>query len=278
MIERSWRWYLFGDQGDHTQQEYDTSKDANKPTAYVSGPQNIAPKPPCSQPQAANEQHKAAERDYWRRQICVAKWLNAVTLIAACAAVVGLIFVGIGLRQTTQATNAATEANGIASHNLVAANRAWLYPRDFNIAETDYGFFVTGLNENVGKEPATHVIFSVPDFGMQPVPMIIRSAIDQIIIPFSDICEKRFDPVKGNTVFPTQKLSYERPLPYPTEESRISATDAVNKGHAVFFFRDCVVYSTFGERHKTPFCFYRWRNFATGQVETKICPRNQTPD
>ena len=68
----------------------------------------------------ATEDHRAAERHFWDQQIRVGKRLNWITGVASAAGVLGLIFVGLGLRESRYAT--------------VASNRGWLATEQATLA------------------------------------------------------------------------------------------------------------------------------------------------
>ena len=71
----------------------------------------------------SEERHQAAERDAWARQIRAAHGLNWITAIGAIVGIFGLVFVGFNLVIAKQAADDAHSA-------LVAANRAWVGPKN----------------------------------------------------------------------------------------------------------------------------------------------------
>jgi hypothetical protein len=62
------------------------------------------------QPTSEEEQHRAAERDYWKRQLRLAKWMNWVTGVASVAGIIGLAFIYGTLKATQDQTQAAIDA------------------------------------------------------------------------------------------------------------------------------------------------------------------------
>ncbi len=101
------------------------------------------------------------------------------------------------------------------------------------------------MTENVGKEPATRVTFGAVDFGVARFTEEMRGSSHLIPTPRNDICGQLT--ATGGTVFPTQKLSYERTLPttspdYPSEAQFRAVVD----GSAIFYWRDCAIYMSFG--------------------------------
>ncbi len=62
------------------------------------------------EPNSKDEDWKAEQRKNWARQLCVAKWLNAITLIASVVALAGLIFLYGTLNATKEAADATRDA------------------------------------------------------------------------------------------------------------------------------------------------------------------------
>ncbi len=208
--------------------------------------------------EASNNQHEAAERHYWERQIQISKWQTWLTGMASAAGLLGLFFVYLGIIHADRAT--------------IEANRAWLEIEDFNLNMSSFGepIKIAAVTENVGKEPAINPIFNQPDFGIRylsPGPETYNS----IQIPVRDLC-KTISFANETVIFPAQKYPYERYLTrdnpgYPTNEH----FSAVLDGRAVFYWQDCVAYQTFNTRRSSPFCFYLFRSPATGKLQTSHC-------
>lgn len=55
---------------------------------------------PKNQPHTKEKQWRTDQKNYWERQINIAKWLNGITLIAAIVGLVGLIFIWETLKAT----------------------------------------------------------------------------------------------------------------------------------------------------------------------------------
>jgi hypothetical protein len=64
MIERSWRWYLLGDNWDYSQKKKNTAKDCYDPASNMGNAQGHPIKAPSGQPTPGDEEHKAAERNF----------------------------------------------------------------------------------------------------------------------------------------------------------------------------------------------------------------------
>jgi hypothetical protein len=97
---------------------------------------------------AQKQRHDIEESLFWRRQIRVAWWLNAITLIAAVIAVSTMIVLIFTLVDARKAT--------------VEANRAWIAPhtallgREFRL--NDHLAFRIAY-DNVGRQPARNENF-----------------------------------------------------------------------------------------------------------------------
>jgi hypothetical protein len=76
------------------------------------------------------------ERKYWRRQF----WVSWATLVSSWATLIFLI-IGSGIaykafRETQRQARAAIEANRISRNTLIAGNRAWLNPVQFEFVKS----------------------------------------------------------------------------------------------------------------------------------------------
>jgi hypothetical protein len=210
---------------------------------------------PITHHHPADKEQQAAERDYWRKQIRLSKWMNGITAAAAITAIFGLYLVYL---------------------SIVSANRAWLAPENFSFSDfsPNRNIKISMVSDNVGKEPALNPIFSNMDFGfVYPKNMKMLAAPGELQIPEKDMCAT-VQTSPGNVIFPGEKYSYER---YITGLDPAKVTD-VDEGRAVFYYRDCVKYKTFGREHKTSFCFYVYPNLMNQSLETVHCPIGNEAD
>jgi hypothetical protein len=244
------------------QQQKDTARHNQQPASHMSN-ELAALNPPSAQPSPEENQHRAYERDFWRRQIGVAKWLNGITACAAVVGIIGLIFVYLSLGETKR-------AGDIASKTLIEANRAWIAPEGA-IAKGD----VVGGNDdisakvfytNIGKGPATR-INSVYAWGTTDNK---ENASDAIIVGPNNTCVSLEPKNDGTVVFPTKLLHQETSLP------RQSISPSVKANKEVIFLQGCVIYETMKEIHKSWFCFIIYRDGTlAGQNTTALCGDGQ---
>jgi len=104
----------------------DPAGNTDEPAANVHSAAGTPHVAPPTDPQTAEEHHRAAERRYWRRQVRVGKWLNAITAIAALAGIIGLVFVYRGLIATRKAADAATRQAEISEDTAKRQIRGYL--------------------------------------------------------------------------------------------------------------------------------------------------------
>jgi hypothetical protein len=189
-------------------------------------------------PPSNDEQHRAAERDYWRRQLSISKGLNWITLCAAAAAVVGLIFVSINIRHADQGT--------------IDANRAWIAPYTVQpIGKTALGgimFEVTFLN--TGKTPALGLNWKT-DSGTKETPANLNWSL--ITFDRNATCD-------GLLPIPQGPVSYAH-APGEILYTRRADTDgkvlfdSISDGKSILYLRGCVAYMTMGVIGRSAFCW-----------------------
>jgi hypothetical protein len=130
---------------------------------------NIAP--PHSSPvypTTDEQQWRALQKGIWERQICVAKWLNWITVGAAAVGFVGLVILYRTLIDTDkaltvanrQADAAATQAQS-AQQEFELSERPWISAdpvqfSDLTFDKTGGHFTIRFLFKNTGHSPAAH--------------------------------------------------------------------------------------------------------------------------
>src|ERR1051325_5510673 len=99
---------------------------------------DINPKVPVAEPSggrggALEENHRVAERAFWRSQLSIAKWMNIITGVAAFVGLVTLYFLNQSLgdsrlvAEATQAqAKAALQANEAQINALHISQRPWV--------------------------------------------------------------------------------------------------------------------------------------------------------
>ena len=132
------------------QQQGHSTDNAEKPSDDLIAKSNVVP--PEIKPSTNEEQHRAAERDYWRRELRVMWWLNWITLVAVVGGIISLIYI----KRTLDATR--TQA-AIAMRQMELSERPWVtaevaLTRPFNTND-EVGIEVSV--KNVGRSVALDV-------------------------------------------------------------------------------------------------------------------------
>jgi len=135
-----------------------------------------------AQPSTPEEQHHAAEQNYWRRSLRKQRNLNIITFVAAIAGIGGLLILYGTLSSTKEAANAAKQSADAA----FASTRPWIVFTTGHILPIQAGestprFALTLIN--VGKTPAINLYLS------SEFKYLISSA-HSISIPSFDSCQK----------------------------------------------------------------------------------------
>jgi hypothetical protein len=264
MVERSWRWYLLGDKWDRPQKESHAPTNADKPTANVS--KCVPSKSPSCQDGTEKAKHQAAERDFWRKQLCVGRGLNLITFVAAIAAIVGLIFVAKGLSEARRAT--------------VEANRAWLtvvnikFQRGLDAKEGRP--VLAGLFQNIGRDPAMDI---KTGGGWYPItlikPLTSPDTFPEIVGGWGALSKSIKDgcwankPEIGNVIIaplPSAASSFTIANPNP-----LPMTQPITIDHTqILVASGCLTYRTFDAVRHTSFCQY-WRPSPDSGMEFASC-------
>jgi hypothetical protein len=219
---------------------------------------------------AQKERYHAAERNFWRRQIRVARWLNVITLIAAIIAI-GSVFVLIwSLLDARKAT--------------VEANRAWVAPRSVYLRRTlvlnDHPGFRVAY-DNIGREPALHT-------NLWWRVIIVDADVLMRSLTQSELREKAFDIAGENPACAGHTISKGAEIIWPSQQPETYSasyieqandpiiTQDVIDGRAAVVVEGCFFYETFHEVHHSAFCFWLRQvppsNMLTTTTAGVICP------
>jgi hypothetical protein len=210
---------------------------------------------------AQDKEHQSKEREFWRKQIGIARGLNWITGIGSAIALGAFVVLICSLYDARDAT--------------IVANRAWLFAHDM-----DFGNFKPGENiimsvdiENIGHLPATLVLSSgYTDWGF--IEARDESSYWISRLPPKDVCPPHLQNA-GETIFPGQKFPQQSMI--KDMASYTKQMQGVRDGTQIFYRRDCIIYQTFGEMHRTPFCFYLQKR-PNGELKTGRCLTGNNPD
>jgi hypothetical protein len=193
---------------------------------------------PTTPPPSDDEQHRAAERAFWKRQLCISKGLNWIAGIAAASALVGLIFVGLGLKETRKAT--------------IEANRAWIAPyAAAPIGKTISGSILFEISFwDAGKEPALGLNWNT-DSGTKKTP----PNLDWSTVKFDRnvTCDQLFPIPDGPVAYPA--APEQGPYKRRVDSGKKVLFDSIKDGESVVYVRGCVVYKTMGIIGRSAFCW-----------------------
>ncbi len=200
-----------------------------------------------SQQKTEGEEHYAAERRFWERQIRVAIWLNAITAGAAVVGLIGLIFVYISIVHADEST--------------IDANRAWIAPRTQALSKNPtvgQPFQVNVEYDNIGHSPATDVRISIINDEIDA-----PSDRDMTSLPrdTENICEKYPPNIDLGTLYQTASavsggntsfgfLQTNSTVGY----GNIVANADNTSGRKFYRLRACISYITYKKTHTTRFC------------------------
>jgi hypothetical protein len=112
------------DKAQYPEQQGDSTNDAKKPPEDLIAKSKIVTTE--VQPHAQEEQHRAAERSYWRRELHIMGWLNWITAIAVVGGIVSLIYIKQTLDATSIAANAARIQAEVAMRQVELSERPWI--------------------------------------------------------------------------------------------------------------------------------------------------------
>jgi hypothetical protein len=216
--------------------------------------------------------HRTHERNYWRRQIKVAKILNVLTFLAALVGVIGLFFIWKNLEETHLAT--------------VYANRAWIktdVPKGLDVRNDNSGEVSTIVTfQNVGRTPATDVVVSAEGYVMLPIVEPVGSHSGGVLDhqPFreNDICERMPNEGNAGTVWPDSSS-----VNFASGANTTPSYADIMRQPTFYVYQGCIKYNTLGETHRTKFCYFYDRGVSPDDAAGTrwgVCPGTdrQNPD
>jgi len=243
MGQKSWHRHRINKDGDAPKKKNNTPEDHGQPPSDVSNAQDLSPETPSRKPPSSNEEHRAAERRFWDRQIVIASWLNIITAVGAIVALVGIIFL---IKNIIDAENA-----------TMRANRAWIAPRGAYLDarhSSNQAKVFTIEYENVGREPATDIFFSqYADYFDGPA--LIDKVTYSLPIKKVDTCS-----VAGRSIAPAYPLngsgSKEEVIVFMDSKEFLNDFNLFLSGKKTFYIEGCFRYKTFRLEHRSIFCYY----------------------
>jgi len=254
-----------GKKGQAGKKQHNAPENHHKPASYMNKPQDSLLEPMAANPTATEEQHRSDERIFWERQIGIGRTLNWITGAGAAAAIVGLIFVLIGL------------SDGRAA--IERANRAWLAPLWGQAEFVSPNFIVKVRIVNFGKEPATDVDKS--EVALNFVDISTQKAADAIPWPSIDACKRITPKPHEMVVYPLPIESEQNPtvpVVVPVTEPGLAAQlQGVKDGTVGMIFTGCIAYLTFGKTHHSQYCFLE-RYLPDHTIKATACERGAYAD
>jgi hypothetical protein len=114
-----------------------------------------------AQPATTDEEHRAAERDYWRRSLRKQRNLNIITFLAAVAGLSGIWVLWGTLKATKDQASAAKTQTQTAQQEFELSERPWVSAdpiqfSDLTFDKTAGHFTIRFLLKNTGHSPAAH--------------------------------------------------------------------------------------------------------------------------
>ena len=204
-------------------------------------------------------QHRFKERNYWDRQIRVAKWLNGLTATGALVALGGLGFLYWSIHSTNRA--------------IVEANRAWVGPLLGSlVGELSPQKPLSGMVRlyNSGKTPA---IDSQIRFHLRNVTGAqMDSGEARLLIEKDDVCSYDEPDRNGGVIYPSvaeNGVDEIIPLSDSGPENKF-VYDQFIKGESTLVIELCAAYRSFEEIHKTAVCYY-YRPMVSSAEHLTLC-------
>jgi hypothetical protein len=204
-------------------------------------------------------QHAADEKNYWERQLRIAKWLNGITFFGTLVALGALVF----LYGTFDAARKQWEE---MHHSLLVDQRAWMGFDEIKeyIFKIDKPFSVLVPLKNIGKTPANNVSGAIA----------VRFAMPGERIDFDGILTPLMGPPNG-FFLPSQSLEV-----LSGGKDKITGNipkawlDKVNSGQGIIYVFGKVTYTDiFKVDHWTRYCMGSEPN-PIGGIRFRQCREN----
>lgn len=213
------------------------------------------------QPSTSEEQHRAAEQDYWRRQLRLAKWMNWITGVAAIVGLGGLFVIWETLRVTQEQTRAEMTQAETARETLRARITMTEMERASDIAP-NVPIYININWKNAGGSTAFDIISGSMSWicdGPLSVDCIKRALSER-------------DPLsKSPTNTGTAEIGEEGFFTVTFVPQSTEVIDALKNGTKTAYFAGAIRYrDIFSEVHTFRFCAY----FLTGLHAIGRCPIN----
>lgn len=207
---------------------------------------------------AQEQQHRIKERDYWDRQIRVAKWLNGLTAAGALVALGGLGFLYWSIHNANRA--------------IVEANRAWIGPLAGSlIGELSPQKPLSAVVRlyNSGKAPA---LDSQVRFHLRNVTGAQIDSGEATRLEEDDVCSSDEPDQHGRVIYPyisENGVDETIPLSNSSPENKNVYDQFIGGGWSLVI-ELCAAYRSFGETHKTAVCYY-YRPMVSNAERLTIC-------
>jgi hypothetical protein len=246
------------------QRNHDPSAASNseKPSCHVE-PEWSAFHATIAQRHEDDKQHNADERDFWKRQLRVAKWLNWITAGAAIVGLVGLYIVWRNLGVSRSAANAAERALTNQQAAFQADQRPYIVtdgmPQFVTVPNVQTKTQANVILKDIGKTPATSAVWFTD---LLPYRASTRAEFLSFVeTSFANLHKRRDDTIRQHTGEMRRDISPTLTA-FNTEESRpLLATEMTDltKGDGSFILLSVGVVNYndgFKGDYETEFCYF----------------------
>jgi hypothetical protein len=248
-----------GKQHDHGPKAAGNSE---KPTCHVE-PEWSPLHAEIAQRHEDDKQHNADERDFWKRQLRVAKWLNWITGGAAIVSFVGLYILWRNLGVSKSAADAAERALSSQQAAFQTDQRPYVVtdgmPQFVTFPNLKTKTQANVILKDIGKTPATNAVWFVD---LLPYRATTRAGFLTIVeTSFANLRKRRDDTINQHSAEIRRDISPTLSA-FSTEESRpLLATEMADlvKGDGSFILLSVgVVNYTDGFKgaYETEFCYF----------------------
>ena len=229
--------------------------------------------------QADENEHHAAEKRFWDKQITMARWLNGISAVAAgisaVAAVVGLFglwFIYKNLIESQKLGVEAKRASDIAAAALVSSDRAWLDPEELAIDQPlklSEPFTYTVYFRNTGRGPALDENW-IEDHEYVNKPANLD--FSRLVIDDNKTCENAFPEQGGVVTYHTDSgIKMPRYANSLGGIRRIVVSDKFVNENELAVFKGCIAYRTSDLIGKSGYCFVAYAT--KDSVKVAYCPK-----